>query len=157
MDQGLRDFYFLSDFLKEENIIIWKEPALKEEVLRDLTRAVQTNDEDFNSIYQRLLVREKESSTFFNEGVAFPHLRLEGDLSTIIALGIIPQGIANLATTIPVRLVFLILSSLQHIEIQSKLLAIASRIARNNQLVNKLFANKTPEKILREIRNWEHS
>jgi two-component system sensor histidine kinase KdpD len=145
----------LSDFLAENHILIWENLALKEEVLRDLARTACSSDEDYQEIYSRLLRREKESSTFFNEGVAFPHLRLEEDSLPRIALGIIPQGIADVATIEPIRLVFLIVTSLRQSDVQAKLLAAASKIASNKRLVDILLAAKNPEKAIQEINKWE--
>lgn len=145
----------LGDFLSEKTIIVWKEPALKEEVLRDLTRAVYEGEPGCEEIYNDIMQREKESSTFFNEGVAFPHLRLAGDFSPRVALGIVPQGIANVSTTRPIRLVFLVLSSLNQVEVQARILAIASKIAGNNHMVNVLLSAKNSKKVLAEINEWE--
>ena len=145
----------LSDFLNENHIVIWKEIALKEEVLRNLTRLASSSD-DFEKTYATLISREKESSTFFNEGVAFPHLRLEGDIAPRVALGIVPSGIANVNTAKPIRLVFLIISSLQQTEIQAQLLAAASKIAANNLMVNRLLSATSPQKVCHEIRRWEN-
>lgn len=145
----------LSDFLEENQVLIWKNTALKEEVLRDLARAVYSADEDYQEIFTRLLRREKESSTFFNEGVAFPHLRLENDSLPKIALGIMRKGIADVSTVEPIRLVFLIVTSLRQSDIQAKLLAAASKIAGNKRLVDILLAAKNPEKVIREINKWE--
>jgi two-component system sensor histidine kinase KdpD len=102
-----------------------------------------------------LLRREKESSTFFNEGVAFPHLRREEDSLPKLALGIIPQGIADVATIEPIRLVFLIVTSLRQSDVQAKLLAAASKIAGNKRLVDILLAAKNPQKVIQEISKWE--
>lgn len=146
----------LSDFLAENHILIWENLALKEEVLRDLARTACSTDEDYQEIYTRLLRREKESSTFFNEGVAFPHLRLEEDSLPRIALGIIPQGIADVATIEPIRLVFLIVTSLRQSDVQAKLLAAASKIASNKRLVDILLVAKNPEKVITEINKWEN-
>ncbi|MCU0290050.1 MAG: PTS sugar transporter subunit IIA [Acidobacteria bacterium] len=148
---------YLADFLNEKNIIIWKEPALKEEVLRDLTRAAYEAGQDFGEIYNNLMQREKESSTFFNEGVAFPHIRLEGNFIPRVSLGIIPQGIANVSTARPIRLVFLVISSLSQVEDQARILAIASKIASNNHMVNELLSAKTSRKVLAAIEEWESS
>jgi mannitol/fructose-specific phosphotransferase system IIA component (Ntr-type) len=145
----------LSDFLSENHILIWENTALKEEVLRDLARTVCSTDEEQQDIFTRLLRREKESSTFFNEGVAFPHLRLEEDSLPRVALGILPWGIADVVTMEPIRLVFLIVTSLRQSDIQAKLLAAASRIASNKRLVDILLAAKNPEKVIKEISKWE--
>ncbi len=145
----------LGDFLNEKNILIWNDMALKEEVLRDLTRAACGENEDVEGIYNAILQREKESSTFFNEGVAFPHLRLARDISPKLSLGIIPQGIANLSAARPIRLVFLVLSSTNQVEVQARILAKASKIARNHHLVEVLLSAKNAKKVLAEINNWD--
>ncbi|MEI6614314.1 MAG: PTS sugar transporter subunit IIA [Chrysiogenales bacterium] len=145
----------LSDFLSEKHILIWENTALKEEVLRDLAGIACSADEDHQDIFSRLLRREKESSTFFNEGVAFPHLRLEEDSLPRLALGILSKGIADAATMEPIRLVFLIITSQRQSDLQAKLLAVASKIASNKRLVDMLFAAKKPEKVIQEINKWE--
>lgn len=145
----------LSDFLPENHVLIWENMAFKEEILRDLARIACNADEDFQEIYTSLLQREKESSTFFNEGVAFPHLRLEDDSLPKIALGIMRKGIADVSTVEPIRLVFLIVTSLRQSDVQAKLLAAASKIAGNKHLVDILLAAKNPEKVIREINKWE--
>jgi two-component system sensor histidine kinase KdpD len=145
----------LSDFLEGDHVLIWKDTALKEEVLRNLARTSYRADEDDKVLFTRLLQREKESSTFFNEGVAFPHLRLEDDSLPKIALGIIPQGIADVSTVEPIRLVFLIVTSLRQSDVQAKLLAAASKIAGNKRMVDTLLAAENPDKVIREINRWE--
>jgi two-component system sensor histidine kinase KdpD len=145
----------ISDFLPQSRILIWEGPALKEEVLRGLARAACDADADAQGMYDRLQQRERESSTFFNEGVAFPHLRLEDESLPRIALGIIPKGIADVPTVEPVRLVFLIVTSLRQSDIQAKLLAAASKIAGNKRLVDALLAAIFPETAGREIEQWE--
>jgi two-component system sensor histidine kinase KdpD len=145
----------MSGYLLPGHVLIWENAALKEEVLRDLARSLHPAEDDFRKIHSLLLQREKESSTFFNEGVAFPHLRLEDDSPPRIALGIIPRGIADASTVEPVRMVFLIVTSLRQIDTQAKLLAAASRIAGNKFLVDTLLAAKKPEKVSREIARWE--
>jgi two-component system sensor histidine kinase KdpD len=145
----------LSDFLSENHILIWERMALKEEVLRDLARIACSTDEDFQEIFTRLLRREKESSTFFNEGVAFPHLRLEEDSLPRIALGLLPRGIADGAAMEPIRLVFLIVTSVRQSDIQAKLFAAASKIASSKRLVDILLAAKNSEKVIEEMNKWE--
>jgi len=144
----------VSTYLQPGHVLIWKNAALKEEVLRDLARSVYAAEEDFQRIHSLLLQREKESSTFFNEGAAFPHLRLEDDSPPRIALGVMSKGIADVSTIQPIRLVFLIVTSVSQNDVQAKLLAAASRIASNSRLVDVLLAAKNPEKVVEEIRKW---
>jgi mannitol/fructose-specific phosphotransferase system IIA component (Ntr-type) len=89
--------------------------------------------------------------------VAFPHLRVEGDPPPRIALGIIPQGIVDLQTAKPVQLVFLIISSVDHPEIQAKLLALVSKMASHKRTVDLLLSAGTPKRVVREIAAWENS
>ena len=72
-----------------------------------------------------------------------------------IALGIIARGIADVATLEPIRLVFLIVTSLRQSDLQAKLLAAASRIAGNKRLVDALLAATDTETVSREIARWE--
>ena len=150
-----RDRLRLQDFLHEGNAVVWKEAAFKEEVLRKLTD-VAVGD-GAAGIYEQLLLQERVSSTFFNEGVAFPHLRVEGDPPPRIALGIIPQGIVDLQTAKPVQLVFLIISSIDHPEIQAKLLALVSKMASHKRTVDLLLSAGTPKRVVGEIAAWEDS
>ncbi len=145
----------LGDYLNEKTIHIWDDVVLKEQVIRELTRVVCTERDDFEGIYHSLMLREKESTTFFNEGVAFPHLRIEGDFTPKVALGIIRGGIADVSTATPIRLVFLFISSINQVQIQAKLLSIASKLAGNNHLVDVLMAAKNSKKVLEEIHQWE--
>lgn len=148
---------YLSNYLNEKAIITWPDTVLKESVIMELTRVVCTERDDFEGIFHSLMLREKESTTFFNEGVAFPHLRIEGDFTPKVALGIIPGGIANISTVKPIRLVFLFISSQGQLPIQAKLLALASKIAGNSHLVEILVGLKSPQKILAEITKWEEN
>jgi mannitol/fructose-specific phosphotransferase system IIA component (Ntr-type) len=65
------------------------------------------------------------------------------------------RGIADVSTTEPIRLVFLIVTSVSQSDVQAKLLAAASKIAGNKRLVDMLLAAKKPEEVSREIARWE--
>ena len=42
-----------------------------------------------------ILIREEQGSTFFNEGVAFPHVRVEDLTAPVVALGLTRGGVAE--------------------------------------------------------------
>lgn len=130
---------------------------MKDEVLRGLVKTVCDDTADCEKIYQALAHREEESSTFFNEGVAFPHLRMDGEFQPKVALGIIQKEIIDISTTKPIQFVFLVLSPANHPEIQSQLLALASKIARNDNLMKIIRTANDQHTILKEIRDWEQS
>ena len=76
----------------------------------------------------RVIEREEEIHTDLGNGVAIPHARIEGLAAPIVVIGRSEQGIAPPAETGGrTRLFFLVLSPLDHPEIQ---LALLSRIAR---------------------------
>jgi len=146
----------LSSFLSHSRILIWDHPVPKEVVLRGLVESVNHGTTwDPDMVLVQLLKREQESSTFFNEGVAFPHARLDNLATSLIALGIAKQGVSDAPTDQPVRLVFLILSPKAPPDLQVRLLGLASRAARSRHLVEGLVSCPSGNLALEAIRRWE--
>ncbi len=147
----------LSSFLSSRRIIMWDGPVEKDLILRTLVEVAQENVENGNSeeILEAIRQREDRCSTFFNEGVAFPHARIEGISTPIVSIGLTRQGVLDVATGKPIELVFLILSPVHVPAVQVQVLALISRAARNRQLVQGLLSASDPEGALRVIRNWE--
>ena len=147
----------LTYLLSSENIIIWDEPVLKEEVLNALVKAALREDrqELSHEAARRVWEREKVGSTFFNEGVAFPHARLEGLSGPRLALGLTRYGIVDVRTQQPVELVFLILSPIESPTAQLQMLALASKAAQNRYLLKNLRSAASAESLLQVIREWE--
>jgi len=146
----------LSSWLSARKILMWDQPVPKEVVLRALVESA--NDGmigDPDMVLIELLKREQESSTFINEGVAFPHVLLEGLAAPVIALGISKQGVSDAPTEQPVRLVFLILSPKAEPDVQVRLLGLLSRAARNRHLFQDLVAATNGDQALAAIRSWE--
>jgi len=48
--------------------------------------------------------REAEGSTFYSEGVAFPHARVAGLDKPLVALGLTRMGISDVATEKPINM-----------------------------------------------------
>jgi len=65
---------------------------------------------DTTRLLNAIVEREKQGSTFFNEGAAFPHARIDGLANSVISLGLTRQGVSDEPTEKPIELVFLILS-----------------------------------------------
>ncbi len=99
--------------------------------------------------------REEQGSTFFNEGVAFPHVRVNGLTKPVVALGLTRQGVSDLSTEKPIEIVFLILSPAQTPDTQVQVLGLASRAAQNRYFLQGLQSCQTSEEVLAAIRNWE--
>ncbi len=147
----------LTHFLSPGNIIIWDEPVLKEEVLNALAKAALSNSEQgrLSEASQKIWEREQLGSTFFNEGVAFPHARLDGLASPRLALGLTRHGIVDVTTEQPIESVFLILTPAQSPTAQLQMLALTSKSAQNRHFLQRLRSAPTPDAAMKIIEDWE--
>jgi two-component system, OmpR family, sensor histidine kinase KdpD len=147
----------LSGLLSPDRIIIWNNPVAKEDALRRLAEAggQEVRGSDPASILNAVLERERQGSTFFNEGVAFPHARIDGLAASVVSLGLTRQGVSDELTEKPIELVFLILSPAQNPDEQVKILALASRAAQSRHFLQYLQSCMSPKKAMEAIRNWD--
>ncbi len=143
--------------VSHERIVIWEKPAERDEVLRTLAEAAVKGDRsvDVDRVFEAILAREAEGSTFFNEGVAFPHVRIPGLKHPVVALGLTRAGVEDVATEKPVRIVFLILSPEETPDVQVKLLGLASRAAQSRYLLQCLETCAGPDDAFAAVRDWE--
>jgi len=111
--------------------------------------------DDSAKLLNAILEREEQGSTFFNEGAAFPHVRVNGLTNSIVSLGLTRQGVSDEPTEKPVELVFLILSSGENPDEQIKILALASHAAQSRHLLQSLRSARTSEEAMKAIRDWE--
>ena len=146
----------LSSLLSADRIVFWDEPVPKEIVLRGLVNSMKgVEPGDPETVLIQLLKREQEASTFLNEGVAFPHLRIEGLQNPAVSLGIAKRGISDLSTDQPVNLIFLLLSPKEQPSVQIHLLSVAARAARSRHLLQNLLDSSNSTEALAAIRQWE--
>jgi two-component system, OmpR family, sensor histidine kinase KdpD len=151
------DSHFWSKVLGPERIIVWDEPVDKDTVLGRLVETMIGPDvaQDAAELFQAVQERENQGSTFFNEGAAFPHARIEGLDRTHIAVGVTRFGLRDTPTEIPIGIVFLIVSPAQRPDEQIKYLALASRLARNREFRKSLADCRSAEGVLAAIEEWE--
>jgi two-component system sensor histidine kinase KdpD len=147
----------LSELLSPRRIVIWDQPVPKESVLGALTEALVRDSGvgNLEALLTDILKREEQGSTFFNEGVAFPHLRVNGLNSPVITLGLTRQGVSNVSTDKPIEIVFLILSPAETPEIQVQILSLASHAAQNRHLLQSLRSAQSPQEAMKRICDWE--
>jgi mannitol/fructose-specific phosphotransferase system IIA component (Ntr-type) len=147
----------LSQLLSPQRILIWDDPVLKELVLRTLTEALAKDSGvgNLETLLSDILEREEQGSTFFNEGVAFPHVRVNGLQTPAIALGLTRQGVSDVSADKPIEIVFLIISPAEAPEIQGQVLGLASRAAQNRHLFQSLRSARSPQQAMRQICDWE--
>jgi two-component system, OmpR family, sensor histidine kinase KdpD len=147
----------LSQFLSPMSIVIFKEPVTRDDLLRQLTDAAwcdHASDQRLKKL-EAILERERQGSTFFNEGVAFPHARVAGLEGSCVALGMIRNGVSDVTTDKPIECVFLIFSPTEGPGEQIQLLALASKAAQDRKLMESLRSTAAPDEIHAAIRNWE--
>ena len=147
----------LSNLIGPRGIVIWNQPVRKELALRTLVDAAVGGSgiADPASILGLVLKREEEGSTFFNEGVAFPHARVENLSNPVVAVGITRQGVEDLSLEKPVEYIFLVLTPAASPDIQVRILGILARVSRNRHLLLKIQSCRTPEEVLSAIQDWE--
>jgi two-component system sensor histidine kinase KdpD len=140
----------------EDHIKIWERPVAREEAIAALVRAVcgdQAPDR-VRSYIHAVREREEQGSTFFNEGVAFPHARIPGLAAPLVALGLTRKGVSDLVTEKPVEFIFLCLTPNEKPEIQIQLLALAARNLQNRHLRQALQSAGTAQDAYKVLRSW---
>jgi len=148
---------FLSSMLSPQRIVTWDEPDRKEDALRELVEAAAKGGVigDVAAVLEQVIRSEREGSTFFNEGAAFPHVRVEGLSTPRIALGLTHKGVEDVSADNPIDCIFLIISPAGSPELQIEALSVASHAAQSRYLFWNLRSARTPEEALEDIRDWE--
>src|SRR5512135_2129558 len=139
----------LSDLILPQGIVIWNQPVRKEIALRTLVDAAVGGRGigDPAAILGLVLKREEEGSTFFNEGVAFPHARVDALEHPVVAMGVTRQGVEDLSLDKPVEYIFLVLTPAESPDMQVRVLGILARASRNRHLLLKIQSCRTPEEV----------
>ncbi len=147
----------LSRLLSPRRVVIWDQPVRKETVLRTLAETIGKDDgiADTEALFKSIMKREEQGSTFFNEGVAFPHIRSDGLTTSIVSIGLTKLGVSDVSTEKPIELVFLILSPARTPGTQVQILGLASRAGQNRHLLQSLRSVRTPQEAMKVIFDWE--
>ncbi len=143
----------VADLLKPSLIVVWTVPATRGEVLRRLVDAIVAGDPRVRAddALARREARERQGSTFLNEGIALPHARMPGLSAPRVALGLTHGGIGDLDAGAQVGLVFLMLSPEGEAGAHLHLLAAAGRLFRDRDLRRRLDEADGAEAAMREI------
>jgi two-component system, OmpR family, sensor histidine kinase KdpD len=146
----------LTEFISQDRIIIWEMPITKDDLLKSLSDAAcEGGSEEKLEAIAAIMEREKQGSTFFNEGVAFPHARIKGLERSCVAIGLTHGGLADVATEKPIESVFLIFSPADIPDEQIQILALVSKAALDRQLMDTFRTAGTPGEVYQAIRAWE--
>lgn len=148
----------LTDFLDAGQIIVWEEPISKDQAMRDLLKTFVKASPGLNleSLMQRLQEREKQGSTFLNEGVALPHARIENLEKPLVALGLSHGGVLDAYTENSIEVIFLLFSPKDENRSHLQLLAVAGRMMLNRTLRNQLRKEKDPRSVFDCLLEFEN-
>jgi two-component system sensor histidine kinase KdpD len=147
----------LGRMLTPDRIIIWDDPAARQDVRRRLVSAITSSNSklDTEDVMNSLALREQQGSTFLNEGIALPHARIQGLAAPEIALGLTHSGLLDVPTERPIEAVFLLLSPADGASVHLQLLAKAGRALQSRELRKALNHAQTPQEALDAIHDFE--
>ena len=149
----------ISSLINESVIIIWDKPVDTAEVLEKLVKSACNNGLacDFATGLVAVREREAQGSTFYSEGVAFPHARIAGLDKPLVALGLTRMGISDVTTEKPIKYVFLSLTPLAKPEVQLQLLAVAARTFQNRYFLKSVELAEDSHQVYAAIKEWDQS
>jgi two-component system sensor histidine kinase KdpD len=147
----------LGSLLSARRIIIWDRPVRKEQVLRALVETVAGEDGAGppETLFSAIAKREEQGSTFFNEGAAFPHVRVAGLPAPLVALGLTKAGVPDAEAENAIAMVFLILTPAEAPDAQTSILRLAGRAGQSRHLVQNLRSASTAEEAMDAVVSWE--
>jgi two-component system sensor histidine kinase KdpD len=149
----------MSSLINEAGIVIWDKPVDTAHVLETLVKSACNNALACDYATGLFAIREREAqgSTFYSEGVAFPHARVAGLDKPLVALGLTRMGISDVTTEKPIKYVFLSLSPLEKPEVQLQLLAVAARTFQNRYFLKSVELASDPHQVYSAIKEWDQS
>ena len=145
----------VSDYLKDDRVVIFPAGTSKEEALRQLLARLPAPNP--SQAMQAVLEREKSGSTIFGPGLAVPHARIAGLPGILAALGVVPDGFADGARPEPTRLCLLFLGPAENVKEHLAFLASLAALFRSPGLAEALLKLGSPKEILARFREAERS
>jgi two-component system sensor histidine kinase KdpD len=136
-----------------DTILLWDKTIDKVEAMRELldTRMQNADRTLKDSAWDSLMMREQEGGTFVGEDIAIPHVRIKALSQPIVALGIGKAGIHDRDSNRDFRIMILLLSPVDPPSIHVEMLAIISRMARNDHWRRDVLAAEGQSDVLRLI------
>jgi fructose-specific phosphotransferase system IIA component len=151
----------LSDNLKKSNILLKTKAANRWELIGEMLDCASKNKEidpsESEEIKKSLIEREKSMSTGIGNGVAIPHCTTQKVQDIIFVMAIIPRGMDfDAIDNVPVKIVILLLVPKNKLTQHIKTLASIAKLMSNDDLRNTLLTLKTPESIIKTIKDYEN-
>lgn len=151
----------LSDNLKKSNILLKPKSTNRWELIGEMVDYASKNKDidpsESDEIKKSLIEREKSMSTGIGNGVAIPHCTTLKVQDIIFILAIIPRGMDfDAIDNLPVKIVILLLVPKNKLTQHIKTLANIAKLMSIDELRNTLLTLKTPESIIKTIKDYEN-
>lgn len=149
----------LSRVLKTSDILIWDKSVSRDQILHDLSKTVCTSHPhlSINVVETALQDRERDISTFLNEGVAVPHACMDSLSEIVTAFGVTKQGVTDALSSKPIEAIFMALYP-GHLSAEYlRLMSAALSALRDRQVLRDLAAASSSEEVLAVLREWERT
>ncbi len=148
----------LTELLKPDLCVVGIPGTEKEEALRNLISHVSRSNNSLNedAILNAVMEREALGTTALGRGVAFPHAKLDGFGSMVVAVASSAEGIRFGARDgKPVQLVVLLVTGPTAPDSYLKTLGAFARISRDSDRMERLISAPSPEELYKVISSYE--
>ena len=138
--------------ISPEVIVMDLKSETKDELLKEMVMILANSGKvrDWEHVYADVLDREKIMSTGMDKGIAIPHAKSEGVVSSCVAVGIKKSGIDfGSLDKEPSKIFFLIVSPKKSNSPHLQILASISSIVRNKETLDKIYEAQSSEDIYR--------
>jgi PTS system nitrogen regulatory IIA component len=151
-----KPWYFmkLASLISEENVLINELSGSKTQALRQMLDRMVTDDSPVSrgKIFDELIARENQLSSYIGNGVATPHAKIDGLMDTVIALATSQEGIdAEMLTGENIHLLFLILTPGEKNTLMLQTLAAVARLCHSKDSREALSRIKSPSRVVKLI------
>jgi len=148
----------ITDFLKEDAVVIGMKSTQKEEALDELLAVLEKTGRIRNreKIAESLIARERLGSTGIGQGIAVPHTKSDQVEELVGALGISNRGVEfDALDGDPVTIIFLVIAPAKATGIHLKALAKIARLLKDRVFRNSLRNARTAAEAITIIKEDE--
>ena len=148
----------ISEYLKEERIVLNLKANNKEEAVKNLAEVLRNQSEivDFDKFLKDVFERENLGTTGIGLSLALPHARTQAVNSFVIAIGRIDGGVNfNSLDAEPAKLIFLMGTPKDEVQSYLKILAHLTRLLKKESFRSDLLEAKTSQEVIGIFRREE--
>ncbi len=149
----------LLENLKKNNILVNPNAKNRWEIISEMVELAVKNkeisQEDSETVKNSLIEREKSMSTGIGNGVAIPHCSTSKVSSVITVMALTHKGLNfDAIDNEPVKIVILLIVPKDKLTLHIKTLANIAKMMCDAELREKLLELKTPDSIIKTLKNY---